>query len=135
MVGRDEQLRRIGERRVRRKPARVGVAMRADDRQVLHAGVEIAGSGARLRLRRKKQVRIGQRDHGKNSSFQVVISVRSGRIDVNVYAETGTLRQPGTGVTQPAIRKNGDSVRLMTSSHLSGQHAAIAVQGRHTPGI
>ena len=47
MVGHDQQRRRVGERRVVGEPLRIGVAVRADDRQVAHRRVERRGRAAR----------------------------------------------------------------------------------------
>ena len=58
VVGDDEELRRIGERQVLGVPARVGVAVRADDRQVAHLGVERARKAPHRGIGRKQPVRI-----------------------------------------------------------------------------
>ena len=58
VVGRDQQLGRIGEGFVQREPGRIGVAVRADDRQVLDFGIQPAGHGARLRIRWKQAIRM-----------------------------------------------------------------------------
>ncbi len=50
VVGNDEQPRRVGERRVVRKPLRIRVAVRADDRQLGDRSVERAGDVARLAI-------------------------------------------------------------------------------------
>ena len=64
VVRHDEQLRGIGERLVQRIPARVGVAVRADDRQVLDAGMEVAGNRPRPLFGGEQQIGIDQLAHG-----------------------------------------------------------------------
>ena len=59
-----QQLRRIGERLVLGEPARIGVAVRADDRQVLDAGIEVARDRPRPLFGGKQQIRIDQCAHG-----------------------------------------------------------------------
>ena len=46
MVRHDQQLGRVGEGRVAGKPGRIGVAVRADDRESFHLGEKRAGDGA-----------------------------------------------------------------------------------------
>ena len=60
VVGHHEKRRRIGKRRVLRIPARIGVAVRRDDRQVLDTGVEAARHGARPRIGRKQPIVVDQ---------------------------------------------------------------------------
>ena len=72
MVGRDEELGRIGKRFVVGEPARVGVTVRADDRQACDRIVELARDGARLAVRREQAVGVqgearGGSGHGENS--------------------------------------------------------------------
>jgi hypothetical protein len=57
VVGRDEQLRRIGKRLVLGIPARICVTMRADDRLIGNALIQFTGDSARLRINRKQPVR------------------------------------------------------------------------------
>jgi hypothetical protein len=56
MVRHDQQVRRIGEGLVIGEPCRIGVAMRADDRQVGHRGIEGARDVAGARLGREQAV-------------------------------------------------------------------------------
>jgi hypothetical protein len=60
VIGRHEELRRIGKGRVLGEPARIGVAMRTDDRQIADAFVEIAGEPTRRRVRRKQPIFVQQ---------------------------------------------------------------------------
>jgi hypothetical protein len=59
----DQQARRIGERLVEGIPARIGVAVRTDDRQVLYGGVECAGDRTHARLGREQQIGVDQCIH------------------------------------------------------------------------
>jgi hypothetical protein len=63
VIGHDQQLRRVRKRLVQRKPARVRMTMRADDRQVLDRGIERAGQRKRASFGGKQQIRIGQCGH------------------------------------------------------------------------
>ena len=56
VIGRDEQRRRIRERRVVGEPLRIGVPVRADDRQVLDRRVEASREVARRRVGGKQPV-------------------------------------------------------------------------------
>ena len=66
MVRHHEQPRRIGERLVLGVPARIGVAVRGDDRQGLDVVVEAPRHGAGGRIGRKKPVLVNQ--HGVSRS-------------------------------------------------------------------
>ena len=61
VVGGDEQLGGVGKGRVLGEPARVGVAVRAEDRQAGDLGVERAGDAARRGVGGKQAVGIKQR--------------------------------------------------------------------------
>ena len=58
VIGREQQAGRIGERHVVREPFRIGMPVRADDRQVLDEAVEFAGDGSRGRVDRKQPIGI-----------------------------------------------------------------------------
>ena len=58
MVGDDEQLRWIGERRVVGEPLRIGVPVRAQDRQFGDRRMKLAGDRAGLRFGGKQTVRV-----------------------------------------------------------------------------
>ena len=58
VVGRQQQARGIGEVAVVRKPFRVGVTMRADDRQVFDELVEVPCNRSRGRIGREKPIGI-----------------------------------------------------------------------------
>ena len=60
MVGRHEQLRGVGKRLVLSKPARIGMAVRADDRQIAHLFVQRAGQIAGAALGREQAVVVQQ---------------------------------------------------------------------------
>ena len=60
VVGDDEQLGGIGKWLVLGEPARIGMAMRTDDRQVGDRSMEVTGQCARGWVRRKQSVRIEQ---------------------------------------------------------------------------
>ncbi len=60
VVRSDEQPRGVREWRVLRIPARVGVAVRRDDRQVAHFAVEPAGHRAGREIHREQAIRIDQ---------------------------------------------------------------------------
>ena len=60
MVGRHEELRGVGEGRVLGEPARLGVAVGADDRELFDGGVQGAGEGAALGLDGKEPVGVQQ---------------------------------------------------------------------------
>ena len=60
VIGRHEELRGIGKRRVLGIPARIGMAMRTYDRQVPHPVIKRAGQIAGAPLRREKPVLIHQ---------------------------------------------------------------------------
>ena len=66
VVGNDEQPRRIGERRVVGEPLRIGVAVRADDRQAGDRRVERARNVARLGIGGKQSVRVQREGRGGN---------------------------------------------------------------------
>jgi hypothetical protein len=56
MIGDDQQRGGIAERFVAREPCRIGVAVRTDDRQVLHARMQRAGDVAGAAFARKQAV-------------------------------------------------------------------------------
>jgi len=56
VVGREQQAGGVGEGRVRREPLRVGVAVRADDRQAGHFFVEPARHAPHRRVRREQPI-------------------------------------------------------------------------------
>ena len=56
----DEQRRRVGEGLVLGEPARIGVAVRRDDRQVADAGIEAARDSACHRFGRQKTIVVQQ---------------------------------------------------------------------------
>jgi|GEM_PF-4722718 len=60
VIGHNEQLRRVGKAGVLGKPARVAMAMRADDRQVRDLLIECARKVARSRFRGQEAVRVGK---------------------------------------------------------------------------
>ena len=66
MVGHDQQLRRVGEGLIIGEPARIGVAVRADDRQVLDRGVEPTGDVARRGVRRKEAIGMETQGFGQD---------------------------------------------------------------------
>ena len=77
MIRHDQQLRRIGERFVERVPARVGMAMRTDDRQPLHALIEGAGDRTHSVLGGEQAIRMRQCAHkASNSSRALSVGTR-----------------------------------------------------------
>lgn len=56
MIGMEQQLRRIAEGRIAREPGRIGMPVRADDRQARHLLVESARDIALRRVGRKEAV-------------------------------------------------------------------------------
>jgi hypothetical protein len=56
VVGLEQQLAGVAERVVGREPRRVGMAVRADDRQARHFVVEIARDGPHFRLGREQAI-------------------------------------------------------------------------------
>ncbi len=73
VVGDDEELRGIGEGQVLGVPARVGMAVRADDRQVADLGVERARKAAHRGIGRKQPIRIQQR-HAVPFAFRACVN-------------------------------------------------------------
>ena len=69
MVGLDEERGRIGERRILRIPARIGMAMRRDDRQAGDGIEQPPRDGARLRFDRQEPV--GVERHERTRSFRM----------------------------------------------------------------
>ena len=68
MIRRNEQGGRIGERCVVGEPLRIGMPMRAHDRQVLHRRVQCAGERALARLRGEQTVGIElERNHCRDA--------------------------------------------------------------------
>ena len=79
VIRRDEQRRSVGERRVVGEPLRIGVAVRAHDRQVLHRRVEAAGERARRRVGREEPVRM--EIHGyRHGGARCVVPAVNGRL-------------------------------------------------------
>ena len=56
MVGMQQQLGRIAKRLVMSEPRRIGMPMRADDRQIGDIGIELARKGADAGLRREQAI-------------------------------------------------------------------------------
>ena len=81
VVGGDEQLRRIGEGGILGIPARIGMTMRRQDRQVPDAGIEIAGDRAGRRIDGEQPVVVKQCQPqpppapAPRKAFQFVVSV------------------------------------------------------------
>ena len=67
MIGRDEQLRGIGEGQILGEPPRVRMAVRRDDRQIAHIGIETARNGAGRGIGRKQAIFV---QHGDLGSLQ-----------------------------------------------------------------
>jgi len=69
VVRNDQQLGGVGEVLVLGVPARIGVAVRRNNREILHRGIEFTRHGARRRIGRKQQFR-GDKAHDiSRSSF------------------------------------------------------------------
>ena len=133
VVGHDEQLRRIRERLVQRIPARIGVAVRADDRQVLDAGIEVAGERARMRFGGNSRSGSVSATMGKRL-LPVWIPVRSAEIEVNcAVGKRASLRQAQTGVTPPVIRSPLEPGMMMTSKPSFRRHASEAARRDQNP--
>ncbi len=69
VVGGQQQVRRVVEGFVVREPGRVGVAVRADDRQGPHLAVEPPGDGPRIRIGRQQAVFVEDERAGHGHSL------------------------------------------------------------------
>ena len=77
VVGRDEQPCRIGEGRILGIPARIGMAVRRDDRQVAHLGVKAARDRARREIHREQPVGVDQRRGERGGSLRLHLALRA----------------------------------------------------------
>ena len=130
VVGDDEELRRVGEGQVLGVPARVGMAVRADDRQVAYLGVERARKAPHRGIGWKQAIRI-QKGHAvlslSDSLTDMLVCSLSQR---RVHDRSGPLvrLRPGPDAdgggqgVRGALRAGGDA-------GVAAGHAAVGGRG------
>ncbi len=150
VVRRDEERGRIREWRVVGEPLRIGVAVRAHDRETGHSRVEPARQRARCRVRGKQSIRIevqGRRSHGVSplrDGRRASLRRRRGTTAVNLPITAArkvafvTRSAPNTGARSrnpPAIRAGSPPAAATMAAKVgaSGSETAIARPFSSTP--
>ena len=95
MVGRDEQPRGIGERLVLGEPARLGMAMRGEDRQIAHLLVEPARDRAGRGIGGEKAVLVEHDDLARKRVATIADLDRAGTQVFDRGAARGVAALPG----------------------------------------